>query len=326
MPKARGHSWRFKTLGFFDGTALKKVSVTGGPAITICQSRIPRGASWGDDRTIVFATQETATGLLRVSAGGGEPAVLTRPDAANGERDHFHPSMLPNGRGILFTIAPLNPTDLFHIAVLDLQTGSRKTLIRGGTQPEYVETGHLVYKAAATLSAVRFDLAGLEVQSDPMRVVDDVGTTDGVAANYAISRQGTLVHVTAAADDTPRSLVWVDRTGREMPTGAPLHVYSAPRLSPDGTRVAVTIREHQNDIHVFELERRTLMRLASSPSVESRPIWTSDGQRIVFGSARHGPTNLYDQAADGSGAVTRLTNGPDPQVPTNRMRPPPAAV
>ena len=92
-------------VGFFDGAALKKVPVTGGPVITICQSRIPRGASWGDDGTIVFATQDTATGLLRVSAGGGEPTVLTTPDAANGERDHFHPSLLPNGRGILFTIA-----------------------------------------------------------------------------------------------------------------------------------------------------------------------------------------------------------------------------
>ena len=303
-------------VGFFDGTALKKVPVTGGAVITICQSRIPRGASWGDDRTIVFATQDTATGLLRVSAGGGEPTVLTTPDAANGERDHFHLSMLPNGRGILFTIAPVNPADPFQIAVLDLKTGSRKTLIRGGSLPEYVESGHLLYAVAGTLSAVRFDLARLEVQSDPMRVVGDVGAPDGVAANYAISRQGTLVHVTAEGVDTPRSLVWVDRTGREMPIGAPLHIYSTPRLSPDGTRIAVTIRERQNDIHVFDFERRTLMPLAASPGAESRPIWSSDGQRIVFASARDGATNLYEQAADGSGAVTRLTNGPDPQVPS----------
>ena len=77
-------------IGFFDGATLKKVSVAGGPVIIICPSRIPRGASWGDDGTIVFATQDTATGLFRVSAGGGEPTVLTRPDAAQGERDHFH--------------------------------------------------------------------------------------------------------------------------------------------------------------------------------------------------------------------------------------------
>ncbi len=108
-------------IGFFDGANLKKVSVTGGPVITICPSRIPRGASWGDDGNIVFATQDTATGLMRVSAGGGEPTVLTRPDAAQGERDHLHPSLLPDGRGILFTIVPLNSAEPVQVAVLDLE-------------------------------------------------------------------------------------------------------------------------------------------------------------------------------------------------------------
>jgi serine/threonine-protein kinase len=302
-------------IGFFDGAALKKVSATGGPVITICPSRIPRGASWGDDGTIVFATQDTATGLMRVSAGGGEPAVLTRPDTAQGERDHVHPSLLPDGRGILFTIVPSNAAEPKQVAVLDLKTGQRRTLIRGGSQPEYVETGHLLYVVTGTLSAVRFDLARLEVQSDPVLVVNDVGEPDRSTVDYTVSRQGTLVHVKVGAVDSPRSLVWVDRTGRETPTGAPLHIYSTPRLSPDGTRIAVTIREPEADIHVFDLKRGTLMRLASSSSVESSPIWTPDGRRIVFASERNGASNLYAQAADGSGTVERLTTGADPQLP-----------
>jgi len=301
-------------IGFFDGATLKKVPVTSGPAITICPSGIPRGASWGDDGTIVFATQDTATGLLRVSAGGGEPTVLTRPDAAQGERDHVHPSLLPDGRGILFAIVSLDPAEPVQVAVLDLKTGKRKTLIRGGSQPEYVETGHLLYVVTGTLSAVRFDLARLEVQSDPVVVVDDVGARDRVSADYTVARRGTLVHVKVGAD-TPRSLVWVDRTGRETPIGAPLHIYSTPRLSPDGTRIAVTIREQQDDIHVFDLNRGTLMRLASSSSVECCPIWTPDGRRIVFASELNGAANLYAQAADGSGRAERLTTGPDPQQP-----------
>ena len=250
-----------------------------------------------------------------MSAGGGEPTVLTRPDTAQGERDHLHPSLLPDGRGILFTIVPSNSAEPVQVAVLDLKTGQRRTLIRGGRQPEYVETGHLLYVVTGTLSAVRFDLARLEVQSDPMLVVDDVGELDRVSADYTVSRQGTLVHVKVGAKDTPRSLVWVDRTGRETPIGAPLHIYSTPRLSPDGTRIAVTIREQQNDIHVFDLNRGTLMRLASSSSVECCPIWTPDGRRIVFASERNGAANLYAQAADGSGSVERLTTGPDPQQP-----------
>ena len=101
----------------------------------------------------------------------------------------------------------------------------------------------------------------------------------------------------------------VDRNGSETPIGAPLHIYSTPRLSPDGTRIAVTIREPQDDIHVFDLKRRTLVRLTSSSSSECCAVWTRDGERIVFASDRNGAANLYAQAADGTGSVERLTNG-----------------
>ena len=105
-------------IGFFDrldegvGTgvvrrgALRKVSVSGGAPITICTlTGASRGASWGPDDSIVFATSDPSTGLLRVPAGGGEPEVLTKPDAASGERDHYFPSVLPGARGVLFTIS-----------------------------------------------------------------------------------------------------------------------------------------------------------------------------------------------------------------------------
>ncbi len=308
-------------MGFFDGSSLKRVSVSGGPVITICASQIPRGASWSDDGTIVFATQDTATGLLRVAAAGGEPTVLTTPDAAAGERDHLAPSLLPDGRGILFTVVPSNPEEPRLVAVLDLKSGQRKTLIRGGSQPEYVETGHLVYANAGTLNAVRFDLRRLEVQGDPVLVLEGVAMTrDSAAANYTVSRQGTLVYVPAGETDAARPLVWADRTGRETPIEAPLHPYSSLRLSPDGSRIAVLIRDQQTDIHIFDLARRTLMRLAPSAAAESSPVWTADGQRIVFASNRGGQSNLYSQAADGTGAVERLTMstgaGPDSQLPS----------
>ena len=73
-----------------------------------------------------------------------------------GEGDHWFPFMLPNGRGVLFTIASERP-DAAQIAVLDLRTGQHKTLINGGSDAKYVSSGHLVYVAAGTLRAVRFD-------------------------------------------------------------------------------------------------------------------------------------------------------------------------
>ena len=116
------------------------MSITGGPAITLGPvTGASLGASWGDDDTIVFATDDPTTGLWRVSADGGEPTVLTTPDAAQRESDHAFPSVLPGGRGVLFTITAAGQADNAQVAVLDLKTGQRKTLVRGGSQAEYVD-------------------------------------------------------------------------------------------------------------------------------------------------------------------------------------------
>jgi Tol biopolymer transport system component len=303
-------------IGFFDGAGLKKAPITGGSAITIWKNYVvPRGASWGDDNSIVFASTDTSTGLLRLPASGGEPTELTRPDAAKGERNHWYPSLLPGGRGVLFTIRALNPAEPAQVAVLDLKTGQRKTLIRGGSQAEYVPTGHLLYAAAGTLHAVRFDLGRLEVVSDPAPVVDDVSMATTTAANYAVSRTGTLVYVPASGTQRPRSLVWVDRKGQQTPVKAPPRLYDEPRLSPDGTRVALAIRDQEHDVWIWDLARETLRRLTFDPGVDDSPVWTPDGRRIVFASARAGPSNLFMQAADGTGVAERLTTGADSQRP-----------
>src|SRR5207248_7816731 len=96
-------------VGFFDGNVMKKVAITGGPAVTITNigTNAPRGASWSEDGTIVFASTLT-TGLLRVPAAGGEVRELTKPNRQSGEGDHLWPEFLPGGRGVLFTITPLN--------------------------------------------------------------------------------------------------------------------------------------------------------------------------------------------------------------------------
>jgi eukaryotic-like serine/threonine-protein kinase len=297
-------------IGFFDVDGLKKVSVTGGPVVTVCPlgGPGPRGASWGDDNTIVFAINNPKTGLLRVSADGGEPTVLTTPDAHEG--DHLFPSVLPAGRGVLFTIAA-GQVENAQVAVLDLKTGRRKTLLHGSAA-EYVDpstgsgqAGHLVYAAAGALRAVRFDLARLEVVGDPVPVVESVMVASTGAANYAVSRSGGLVY--APGGVLGRSLVWVDRQGHETPIKAPPRAYAIPRLSPDGTRVALDIRDQQNDIWIWDLARETLTRLTSDPGLDAEPLWTPDGRRLLFSSTRTGLSGVYWQAADGTGTAVRLT-------------------
>jgi len=314
-----------RSIGFFAqlaGGDLKKVSITGGPALTLCRYQgTPRGATWGTDDSIVFATNDLSTGLLRVPAAGGEPKVLTKPDPANGEQDHLFPSMLPGSRAVLFTIAPADGiTDNSQVAVLDLTTGQRKTLIRGGSHAQYVDPGYVVYAVSGSLRAVRFDRDRLAVSSDPVPVVDQVMTFGTGAGLFEVSRSGTLVYVPGGATSgtgTPRSLVWVDRHGQEEAIPAPTRTYVFPRLSPDGQRVAVDIRDQENDIWIFDLKRPTLTKLTFNPGPDSWPIWTPDGRRIVFGSTRGvgAQQNLFWQPADGTGTAERLTTSANIQQP-----------
>jgi serine/threonine-protein kinase len=300
-----------RSIGFWQGGALKRVAVAGGPPITVCQSPLLRGASWGDDGHIVFATQDVTSGLQRVSADGGEPTVLTRPDQAAGERAHWRPSVLPGARGVLFSVIAPNVEDAEQVAVLDLRSGQIKRLIRGGSQPEYVETGHLLYAAGDTLFGVGFDLARLDIIGDARAVAEGISAdeTSG-AADYGVSRQGTLVHIPSARLDAPRALVWADRSGLETAVKAPHRPYLAPRISPDGTRVAVPIADDVQRIHVLDIAGGELMPLTRGPG-DTAPVWSAAGSRIVFASSRAGGrVNLYAQAADGSGNVERLTSSP----------------
>jgi serine/threonine-protein kinase len=311
-------------IGFFGpGRELKKISIAGGPAITVCRySGFPRGASWGPDDTIVFATSDANTGLWRVSATGGEAKVLTTPDAAHGEVNHYFPAVLPGGRALLFTstFGALAGGTAPSVAVLDLKTGQRKTLIRGGSRAAYVESGHLLYSAARSLRAVRFDAARLEVRGDPVAIAEPVMMSVGNdAANIDVSRDGTLLFATVGASGTAarRSLAWVNRAGREEPIKAPPRAYVQPRLSPDGSRVALYAQDQEHDIWIWDFTSETLRRLTLDPAVDESPVWTHDGRRIIFSSTRTGVANLFRQAADGSGTIERLTASPDPVLPTS---------
>jgi Tol biopolymer transport system component len=218
----------------------------------------------------------------------------------------------------LFTITTSGGLDNAQVAVLDLKTGQRRILVRGGSSAEYVETGHLLYAAAGTLRAVRFDPVRLEVLSDPVPVVEQVMTKADGAAEFSVSRHGTLVYVPGSVATAPqRSLVWVDRQGHEEPLGVPPRGYVYPRLSPDGTKLALDIRDQESGIWVWDFARRTLMRLTLAPGLHRGGIWSPDGHRIAFSAECNGSESIYWQAADGTGTPERLTDRPKPHVPTS---------
>jgi len=304
-------------IGFRDGPGrLKKVALAGGPAVTLAtlDAAQPSGATWGPDDTIIVASEDVATGLQRVSASG-TVEVLTRPDAAQGEADHLWPEMLPGGRAVLFTITALTGgLDAAQVAILDLETGSRQILFRGGSHAHYVRSGHLIYGQEGALRAVAFDLARREIRGTPATVVPSVVTSSRGGVHAVVARDGTLAYLSVGGTaGTLRTLVWVDRLGIETPIGAPPRPYFLPALSPDGARVAVFANDQENDLWLWDLSRSTLSRLTAVPGRDVLQVWTPDSRRVIFSSERTGGRNLFSVAADNAGAVERLLESPNTQ-------------
>jgi serine/threonine-protein kinase len=303
-------------VGFFDGgIELKKVPITGGPAVLVARvvGGGERGATWAADGTIIFATSATTTGLQRISADGGAPAVLTRPDRARGEAGHYWPEVLPGGQAVLYTVIATGGLDAAALAVLDLRTGRSTILLRGGSDAQYVTSGHLVYAAAGTLRAVRFDLARLSIVGSSIPVVPQVRTTAAGSVDAGVAANGTVAYVAGGA---VRTLVWVDRQGVETSTGAPPRAYVYPRISPDGTRVVVEAYDENNEIWLWDVAHAMLTRVTAGPAANISPLWLPDGRHVVFNSNRDGRFNLFTQAVDGTGAAARLMESLNPRFPT----------
>ena len=310
-------------VGFTDGlTVMSKVGLAGGPVVTIgrIDSGNMRGAVWLPDDTIIFAGSNLATGLHRVSAGGGAVMTLTRPDRSRGEVDHLWPEALPGGQAILYTILTEGGLDASQIAVLDLTNGTSRVVLRGGSHGTYVPTGHLLYGTGGNVLAVAFDLATREPRGTPMPVLSRVVTTREGALDMTVADgTGTLVYVElagAAAAPGARSMVWVDRQGQEEAIAAPPRTYTYPRISPDGTRLVVAAADQEADLWSWDFARQALTRLTFTPTFDSYVEWMPDGRRVVFRCDGTGDSGMCIQSADGTGAVERLIPGPGIGAPS----------
>ncbi|MEQ1760498.1 MAG: protein kinase [Vicinamibacterales bacterium] len=295
-------------VGFFDGnTIMRKMGMNGGSPVTITtvDGAGVRGATWGDDGSIVFATNSVATGLMRVSADGGTSTVLTMPAPDRDERDHQWPEFLPGSKSVIFTVLPARGgISSANVALFDVTTSTWKVLLRGASHAHYLSSGHLVFAAAGALRAVPFDLATLEVRGAPVEVVGQVLTTPFGAADFDVSAGGSLLYVTGTTEAlNARQLVWVDREGRETSTPLPARTYAYPRLSPDESRIAVTTNDQDLDIWMWDVARRTLSRTTFDPGQDSYPVWAPDGRSIFFQSARLDGFGIFRSPVDNSGVA-----------------------
>ncbi|HEX2463027.1 MAG TPA: protein kinase, partial [Thermoanaerobaculia bacterium] len=302
-------------IGYALPAELRKVQVAGGSPLTICKVDRSRGATWLPGDTIVFAPNPRS-GLSKVAAAGGEPQPLTELDAEQSEVTHRWPQGLPGGKYVLFTVhASDGSFDAASLQVVELATGKRTVVYRGGSYGRYAPTGHLVFLNRGTLFAVPFDLDSLETRGAPVPVVQKISTNvfEG-GGQFDFSANGRLVYAAEAAQAKAYPAVWVDRDGRSSLLTEQPGLYANPRLSPDGKRLSLTVLDGTNwDIWVYDIERGVSTRLTFDEAAETEQIWSPDGEQLVYSSDRDGPDALYRKRADGSGEAERLTQPAFPQ-------------
>jgi len=288
-------------VGYRSGYELKKVSLAGGPPVTLTRVAAPFGATWSIDGFIYLS--DPAQRILRVRDSGGTAEVIV----ADSQSALRWPHALPDGRSLLVTTLSGGGG---NVKVVSVATGARKVLIEDASRPSYVPTGHIVFGRSGALFAAPFDLDRLEMTGEVVPVVEGVSTGPNLA-EYDVSPSGTLVYQPAAGGNN--RLVWVDRSGKRTPLAdsEPGSIFLPdPRLSPDGRRVAVsTSGIRGQDAWVLEIARGTQSRMTFEGR-NTRPLWSPNGKDLFFASTGGGGTyNIFSAPADGRGAARQLTSG-----------------
>ena len=311
-------------LAFYIGSdrTLRKISVSGGTPVKLADiGDIPAGLSWEGDQLLFGQTN----GIQRVSAGGGTPEVIAR--VAPGELAAA-PHMLPDGDSLLFTLAPqqkglqgAGSWDQSRVVVQSLKSGRRTTVIESGSDAHYISTGHLVYVVGGVLFACPFNLQHMQASGSGVPVVDGIrrggggGTIQSSrlfnSAQVGISESGTLVYVPgpSAPSSLRMQLVVSEADGKVTPLKIEPAPFRSPRSSPDGTRIVYGTDDGKDaSVWVYDLSGSATPRRLTFESHNRYPMWSSDGQWVIFQSDREGDLAVFRVRADGStGKVERLT-------------------
>ena len=298
---------------------LKKIAITGGASVTIADVTNPYGATWESDDQILVGQGEQ--GIVRVSANGGTPETIVKVDV--GEFAHG-PQMLPDGDHVLFTLAKgagATRWDQAQVVVQSLESGERTVLINGGSDARYVPTGHIIYGLGTNLLAVPFDEQSRTVTGGPVPLLEGIGRSvpiNTAAMFFSVSPSGSLVYFAGTVGDQGAvNLARVDRKGVSVTLPMPPQHYVEPRISPDGTQLAVEVAaENESNVWIYDVAGTLAPRRLTFGGTNTAPAWAPDGARVAFISTRDEGTAIFWQPADGSGSAERLTD-PKTSQPTH---------
>ena len=316
-----------QAIGFFANGALKRISLAGGLPQLLCEAPDGRGGSWNAEGTIIFSPSRES-GVARVPAAGGLAASVTSVDRPH-ERGHLWPRFLPDGRHFLY-LADSSEREHHNLFVGSLDTSDRTHLFGlASSNAIYSGEGHLLFARDRQLMAQPFDPRRLVLTGDPIVLATEVLQRWNLDHNtdFTVSDNGILIYRSLRGLDT--QLVWRGRVEHQSALVEQSSTYSEPTLSPDGKRVAVAVFDpHPSERFGFGLERVTAdiwimdaasgaaFRFTFDPSADFAPVWSPDGNRIVFASNRRGTLDLYQKRADGVDGEELLLESASAKVPT----------
>ena len=302
-------------LGFFADGKLKKIEVSGGPPITLCDASGGGGGAWSRDGVIVFSPAPFSA-LEKVSAAGGAPAPATK--LSPGDVIHVRPGFLPDGRHFLYRAGVGGRGGPAYLASLD--STDRKLLLNADSTNVVYSQGHLLFLRDQTLMAQRFDTRGLVLTGDAFPIAESIQTQGPVNPYglFSASENGVLAYQ-AGLGTGGSQLVWFDRTGKQIGVLGDSNAYTDPELSPDGKRLSdnkLAQTGNSVDIWIYDLARGLPTRFTfGEDAFES--IWSPDGSRVAFNSRQKGHLDLYQKAASGAGAEELLFQDSLDKIPVS---------
>ncbi len=290
-----------RQMAFFADGKLKKVSIGGGSVQELCEAKDGRGGTWNRKGVILFAPFAEGP-LYRVSSNGGQPVRVTALDTTRHETGHRWPCFLPDGRHFLYVSMPPHGGQC-ETFVGSLDGKERKPILTSTQGPTFAPPGYLIFTRGRTLMAQEFDDHGLRLKGDPLPLAELELLGGNLGEPFATaSATGVLTYDTALSQDV--RFEWFDSEGR---TGGFLEIPPGPFLtgaiSLDGRQIAMAKRNTTADwdLSIVELGRSTVTRFTSEPGIERSPVWSPDGDYLLYASNRAGPYDFYRKPVNSSG-------------------------
>ncbi len=312
-------------LGFFQNGKLRKIDVTGGPAVTLCDVADGRGGTWSRNDVILYAPGSQTLQLMRVPAAGGTPTPVAAHQGTGSAYSNRWPVFLPDGKHFLYLGGDLTAagTNKLGIYLSELGSKEQQFLVQADSNALYAPPGYLLFLRGNTLMAQPFDAGSRKLRGEAFPIAESVASPSLFRLGlFSASRNGLLIYQTGGGASSGQ-FVWLDTNGKQLGLVGKPGTVDEPVLSPDGKRLAYVIFGEggkQEDVYITDLARGVQTRFTFGPNPSDTPVWSPDGKRIAYGEIHDGHYDIYIKDSSGAGNAQPLLESAADKFPLDWTR------